>query len=124
MDQMDPIQNKKLARYLGPSHEIGQAVCSKLLTIKSKEISRTSVIPLSIEDKNRKPIQQQINEIDSSLKTALGDRAAGLPIKSAADDTPEYEPYIDETMSEPLVTQEVDEYDLDTNLREGTVAKR
>jgi hypothetical protein len=50
IDQMDPMQNKKLARYLGPSHDIGQAMCSKLLTIKGKEISQTSVIPLSTED--------------------------------------------------------------------------
>jgi hypothetical protein len=44
------------------------------------------------------------------LKAALGDRAIGIPINN----TPEYEPYMEETMSDPLVTQEADEYDLDT----------
>jgi hypothetical protein len=114
IDQMDPMQNKKIARYLGPSHDIGEAMCSKLLTVKGKQISRTSVIPLSTEDRNSQPIQRQLQEFDHSLKEELGARAEGLPVNAVTDDTPEYEPYFDETMSEPIVVKEADEYDLDT----------
>jgi hypothetical protein len=40
IDQLDPLQNKKLVKYLGPSHEICQAMCSRLMTLKGKEISQ------------------------------------------------------------------------------------
>jgi hypothetical protein len=43
----------------------------------------------------------------------LGDRAAGLPMNAVADDTPEYELYMDDTMDEPIETNEADKYDLD-----------
>jgi hypothetical protein len=36
----DPLQNKKIAQYLGPSHDIGQAMCSKLVTQKGRIIAR------------------------------------------------------------------------------------
>jgi hypothetical protein len=48
------------------------------------------------------------------LAKKLGDRAAGLPANAEVDDTPEYEPYLDKTMNEPLVTKEADDYALDT----------
>jgi hypothetical protein len=92
IDKLDPLQNRKLARYSGPSHEIGQAMCSKILTAKGKEISRTSVLPLSLEDKNSIPVQQQINKFDQALKKVSGDRAAGLPANGIIDATPEFEP--------------------------------
>jgi hypothetical protein len=39
IDPTDKLENKKLACYLGPSHDIGQAMLSKLLTHKAQEIS-------------------------------------------------------------------------------------
>jgi hypothetical protein len=108
IEPMDPMQNKKITRYLGHSQDISQAMCSKLLTIKGKEISRTSVIPLSIEDRNSQPIQKQIQDFDQELTEALGERAIGLPVNAVVDDTPEYEPYFDDTMTEPIVAQEAD----------------
>jgi hypothetical protein len=111
---MEKLENKILARYLGPSHDIGQAMCSKLLTVKGKEISRTSVIPLSIAGKNSKPVQQLIDDFDQELKKVLGDRAAGLPVNAIVDDTPEFEPYLDDTMSEPIIVKDADDSDLDT----------
>jgi hypothetical protein len=68
VDPTDKMENKKLARYLGPSHDVGQAMSSKLLTQKAQEISRTSVIPLSVEDKNNPAIQEKINEYNKLLE--------------------------------------------------------
>jgi hypothetical protein len=31
LDSLDKAQNKKLGRYLGPSHDVGQAMCVKFL---------------------------------------------------------------------------------------------
>jgi hypothetical protein len=89
-------------------------MCFKILTVKGMEISRTSVLPLSLEDKNSKPVQQHINKVDQALQNALGDRAAGLLANAINDDMPEFETYEDDTMTEPIVTPETDEYDLDT----------
>jgi hypothetical protein len=79
IDITDPMQNKKKARYLGPSHDVGQAMCSKLLTQNTRVIFQTSVIPLSPADINNPIVKDLILECDKKLTEALGDRAAGLP---------------------------------------------
>jgi hypothetical protein len=45
VDPTDKMENKKLGKYLGPSHDVGTAMCSRILTSKCREISRTSVLP-------------------------------------------------------------------------------
>jgi hypothetical protein len=89
-------------------------MCSEILTIKGKEISRTSVIPLFMEDRSSRRIQEQIKEFDQSLSNTLGDRAAGLPVNAMVADTPEYKQYIDNTMTAPLIVKDADEHDFDT----------
>jgi hypothetical protein len=88
-----------VAKYRGPSHDIGQAMCCKLLDENGKEISRTSVIPLSVEDRNNEITKQLVKDFDEKLKKSLGDRAEGIPI-NPIDGIPEYEPYWDESMNE------------------------
>jgi hypothetical protein len=78
IDMMDLKQNKKLGRYLCPSYDIGQAMCSKILTVKGKVISRTSVIPLMEVEKHDVVVRKQIEEYDKALPDALGDRARGI----------------------------------------------
>lgn len=46
IDHLDKMVGRKMARYLGPSFDVGQAMSSKLLTETGQQISRTSVIPL------------------------------------------------------------------------------
>jgi hypothetical protein len=48
------------------------------------------------------------------LAEILGDQAAGLPANAVVDDTPEYETYLEETMSKPIVEEEADAYEFDT----------
>jgi hypothetical protein len=79
IDITDPLQNKKIARYLGPSQDVGQAMCSKLLTPKGHVIWRTSVITMSEAEHNNPMVQDQVQEFDMKLKQSLGYRAAGLP---------------------------------------------
>jgi hypothetical protein len=54
----DDMENQCLGWYLGPSHDVGQAMCSKILTEKARIVSRTSIFPLSVEDKNSEPVKQ------------------------------------------------------------------
>jgi hypothetical protein len=112
IDPTDKMENKKLARYLGPSHDVGQAMSSKLLTQKAQEISRTSVIPLSVEDKNNPAIQEKINEYNKSLEEALGERMAGIPIDTD-DEIPQFESYGDESKGDEPTMDEADVLDYD-----------
>ncbi len=110
VDPTDKMENKKLARYLGPSHDIGQAMSSKLLSKKAQEISRTSVIPLSVEDKNNPAVQEKINEYSQSLSQALGERMAGIPIDTD-DEIPQFEPYSDDSTGDEPTMEEADTLD-------------
>ncbi len=112
IDPLDKLENKKIARYLGPSHDIGQAMASRLLTIKGQQISRTSVIPLSDEERRNPAIQLKMSEYDSALKESLGDRIAGIPV-DASDDVPEYEPYGDDETGDQQPMIDADELDYD-----------
>jgi hypothetical protein len=119
VDITDPFQNKQIARYLGPSHDIGQAMCSKLITRKGRIIAQTSVLPMSASDLDNAVIKDQIASFDNALKKALGDRAVGILIDLLPDeiDEREYIAYQDETMTKRITMPEADEYDHDQYLK-------
>jgi hypothetical protein len=64
-----------------------KAMSSRLLTNKAQVISRTSVIPLSTEDRNSKIVEQQIVKFYKEVADALGDRIAGIPPDSEEEET-------------------------------------
>jgi hypothetical protein len=70
-----------LSRYLGPSHEVGDAMCSKVLNSKGNVLVRSSVFPMLPDDTNSELVKQQISEFDESLQRSLGDRGAGIEIE-------------------------------------------
>lgn len=85
---------------------------SKLLTRKGQEISRTSVIPLSIEERNSPAIPQKINEFEVTMKVSLGDRISGIPIEPN-DEIPQYETYGDDSKGDEPTMIEADDLDYD-----------
>jgi hypothetical protein len=116
IDHLDKLQNRKLGRYLGPSYYIGQAMDSRILTSRAQVLSRTSVLPLSIEDTNSDSVKAQITQYDEQLKITLGERAAGLP--AAPEDAEiehelEFDPYTDETEIQEQ-TPDTDDIDFDS----------
>ncbi len=113
IDPTDKLENKKLARYLGPSHDIGQAMSSRLLTSKGQEISRTSVIPLRIDEKNNPAIQERISEFTATLNQSLGERSKGIPIENDDMEIPYYEPYGDDEKGDEPTMIEADDLDYD-----------
>ena len=109
------MEVRELGRWLGPSHDVGQAMCSKLLNKKAQIVCRTSVFPLSVEDEHSEVITAQKVVFEEALKAKLKDRAEGVGNEDDlddGDDTPEYEPYGDERGDEPTMP-EADEYDHD-----------
>ena len=93
----EDMEVRTIGRWLGPSHDVGMAMCSKILTQKATIVCRTSVFPLSIEDENSEVVTAQKIEFETALKAKLKDRADGVEydadVDEVDDETPEYEPY-------------------------------
>ena len=114
------MEIRKLGRWLGPSHDVGQALCSKILTKKARIVCRTSVFPLSVEDLNSEVVKQQLQEFTDSLREVLRERADGIEVNELIEDdigeeTPQYEPYgdDDDKTGVDLTMPEADDFDHD-----------
>ena len=104
------MDQRQLGRYLGPSHDVGQAMCMKVLTDTGNILSRTSVFPFTIEDQNNDAVTKRLNDFDAKLKETFRNQPEGpaIPEEIAnAVDSPEYEPYED---NDGVVAQ-IDEVD-------------
>ena len=66
------MENRQLGRYLGPSHDVGTALCARILTRKGKLVSRTSVFPLSIADENSEGVKSKKRIFENTLMAKLG----------------------------------------------------
>jgi hypothetical protein len=112
IDPKDKMENRILARYLGHSHNVGQAMSSRLLTNKAQVISLISFIPLSTEDRNSKIVEQQLVKFNEEVADALGDRIAGIPPDSEEEET--IVPYDDESRESPHSVPDTDDFDDDS----------
>ena len=65
------MEVKNLGRYLGPSFDVGDALCAKILTKKGSILNRTSYFRLSDEDNNSEVIKKRKLEWDETLKENL-----------------------------------------------------
>ena len=113
----DNMEIKHLGRYCGPSRDVGEALCARILTRKGKFVHRSSVLPLSDEEQRSPVVAKKIEAFEAELKEALGQKYD--PLKPDQVDkselTPEFEPYEpiepDDPKNIPLV--EDDEVDHD-----------
>ena len=67
----DNFENKFLGRYLGPSHDVGEALCSYVINSKARVASRTSVIPISRAERESEGMQRAIAEFEAELKARI-----------------------------------------------------
>jgi hypothetical protein len=116
VDPPDKMEKRKLGRYLGPRHDIGQAMCCKILTITGTVLSRTSVVPLSVEDKNSDIVKEKLKSFDTGLAQALGDRAQGIVQEPDHNEIDEYVPYED-AHNEAMIVPEAEDIDIDAHHR-------
>ena len=83
------MDRRQLGRYLGPSHDVGQAMCLKVLTDTGHTLTRTSVFPLSDEDRNNESVTKQLSDYDDKLKEIFRNQptVAAIPeeISNAVD---------------------------------------
>lgn len=94
-----------LGRWLGPSFDVGEALTYAILTPSAEIIHRSSVVPLSIEEKNSEEIKMMKHKFMESLEKKLGERAQGIEPENQdtsfekkldAEKTPFFEDYDDD----------------------------
>eukprot|EP00957_Ditylum_brightwellii_P021842 1647717-Ditylum_brightwellii.AAC.1 len=60
-----PVQkDNALGRWLGLAHDVGQGLCSYILTRKAEPIVRSTVMRLSEEDRNNKELREEKDKFD------------------------------------------------------------
>jgi len=133
----DNMETKFLGRYCGHSFDVGDTMCSRILTSKAKLIARSSVFPLTVEDRNSPEVDQRKLQCEASLKESLGKRYKPTTEESFSspwdddgedddgidannnqsiwDDTPTHEPYepCDPNDKPEPALQEADDMDLE-----------
>ena len=82
-EQHRDLQRKRLGKCLGPSISVGSAMCGVVLTEKGTRLDRTSIIPLTVEDRNNEAINKMKLKFESLLETKLKEWIKGL--KSGKD---------------------------------------
>ena len=116
-------RSKTLCRWLGPSHGIGQAFCSYLLTENGEFIARSSVIPVPTSDLHSDDVKNNMNKFMDNVETKIGNHKVPVynpekPDKiyydlflDPDDDDDNVLPYGDELID--LKTNEIDDAYLD-----------
>jgi hypothetical protein len=112
IDQMDQMQNKNIARY--STYPFIWTEDLLKTTHHQRYINLTyfsySFYLLKIGTVNQ--YNSNWKEFDRSVRVTLEE---GIAINDNINDTPKYEPYFDDTMDEPFVVKDGDEYDLVAN---------
>jgi hypothetical protein len=90
------MDSKHIGCYLGPTHCVGDVMCSKVLTAKATILVRRSVYPLMADDLATAGVKTKLGEFNASLKEKLQHRHAGVP--EEVEEVPDYIP--DEVPSE------------------------
>jgi hypothetical protein len=66
-----PEPRRKMAKWLGVAHRVGQALCYYVLPSSGRPIVRSTVQPLTHEEKESQEILQQIKELDQSITSSV-----------------------------------------------------
>jgi hypothetical protein len=72
----DSIQVKRLGRYTSPADTVGDALCAAVCNERLIEFHRTSVFPLSQEDKLNPKVQKKVEAFDKAMAANLDKRYA------------------------------------------------
>lgn len=68
-----PEPEKKLGRWLGVSHKVGQGMCYYILKSNGEVISRTTVSQVEVDDMDKSSFNDQLKEYDRLIHERYGD---------------------------------------------------
>jgi len=100
-------EHMQLGRWCGPSWDVGDELCFAILTANGQILHRSSVFPLSADERNSEEIREMKRRFTTKLENELGDRMKRLdPIETddfgrpRREATPELEKYEDDTTND------------------------
>ena len=67
-------KSKRLCRWMGPAHNIGQSFCSYIILDNANFLARSSIIPLLEEELMSDDIKQQLTNFMDSLESKIGNQ--------------------------------------------------
>lgn len=71
-----PVPKKKLGRWIGVAHDVGQAMCFWVLPESGRPMARSSVASLPEDDLKNPDIQVQLRELDQKIQEKIGNKVA------------------------------------------------
>jgi hypothetical protein len=87
-----PQDRRKLGKWLGVAHRVGQALCYYILTDTARPIVRSSVQPLTRSELNNENIKSDIRDLNQKIIDHIGEvEIPDLPVE-LQDDYDIYEP--------------------------------
>ena len=75
-DELD--KEKKLARWLGVAHLVGQSMCYWILTGKGTYLSRSTVIPIPQEDMESDSLKERMKTYTASVHDVIGNHSKAI----------------------------------------------
>lgn len=80
-----PNDKKKLGRWLGVSHRVGQAMCFWILTDNVTVISRTSVQAVTRDELNTTMICDRLYDLDQRIENRIGNNVPNINLPLPAN---------------------------------------
>ena len=68
----ESTKSKRLCRWLGPAHEVGQAFCSYILLDNAEYIARSSVIGLEDHELTTDNMKNEMSKFMTTVENAIG----------------------------------------------------
>jgi hypothetical protein len=117
-DASFPEDKRKLAKWLGVAHRVGQALCYYILTSNGKVLVRSSVQALTEEELQATNVQNAIATLDQNIMSAIPE----MPLATASKNIPQnilynealqdvYEPFEPEMEKPEIADYTPDAYD-------------
>lgn len=103
-----------LGRDLGPSLDIGPAMCQKILKMNGQIQHQSSARSLMPEELESPEVQRQKEEFDAAIAARLGGPMTYLDLEQSPDPdiaTPNFDPYEDDVDGAEPVMKEIDDVD-------------
>jgi hypothetical protein len=112
-------KQKKLCRWLGVAHEVGQAMCYWILIENGEFLARSTVIPIPPEDHNSEEIASQMALFDSSVHEHIGDYRNAIVREGPLNDATIYHDAMFDSPTDDEVT-----FPWDTELEELALSEQ
>jgi hypothetical protein len=108
-----PQQTRKMARWIGVAHRVGQAMYYWLLPPTGIPIARTTIQKIKQDDMMTDQVKDAINQLDTTLKVNLRSDNPEIPFMLYRENMQLEDMEVDEPIQPETSVQEIDDIELD-----------